>query len=121
MNLYGLTWTKDVSKICGVFVGNGDFVAKIWDSVNSKFDKVINLNKTRNLRLKGESIILNVLGLSKLWYVGAVYSLDKIFYVNLKNYFSTFCGITRQSVLNVKCYTIALLMVVFLLLISNVN
>ena len=29
--------------------------------------------------MKGKSIILNVLGLSKLWYVGAVYPLDKNF------------------------------------------
>ena len=54
-------------------MGNGDFVAKIWYSLYSKFDKVINLNKKRNFRLKGKSIILNVLGVSKLWYVGAVY------------------------------------------------
>ena len=76
MNLYGLTWTKDVSKICGVFVGNGNYVSKTWDSVYAKFEKVISLNKTRNLRLRGKSIILNILGLSKLWYVGAVYPLE---------------------------------------------
>ena len=41
-----------------------------------KYDKVLNLNGSRNLSLRGKSVILSSLGMSKIWYVGSVLPID---------------------------------------------
>ena len=77
MSWYGIKWSTEVSKICGVYLGNGDYVSGTWDRVWVKCDKVLNLNSNRNLRLRGKSVILSSLAMSKLWHVGAVFPIHK--------------------------------------------
>ena len=77
MSLYNLKWSRESSKICGVYLGNGDFVKETWDKVWIKYEKVLNLNGNRNLRLRGKSVILSTLGMRKIWYVGSVLPIDK--------------------------------------------
>ena len=75
-DLYGIQWTKVSVKICGVKFGNNDFVNETWDGVWGKFKNVIKLNNIRNLRLFGKGVVVNVLALSKLWYVAAVFPIE---------------------------------------------
>ena len=74
-NLFGIQWTFNNLKICGIQLGNGNFIKETWEKILTKFEKVINLNKLRNLRLYGKSVLLNSLGMSKLWYAGSVLPL----------------------------------------------
>ena len=85
MDLYGIHWTKDNIKICGVKLGNHKFVEDTWETVWRKFWNVIKLNKLRDLRLFGKGVIINTLALSKLWYVVAVFPIDNDFIHKFKS------------------------------------
>ena len=74
-NLFGIQWTNNNLKICGIQVGNGNYIEDTWDRILVKFEKVLNLNRLRNLRLYGKTVLLNSLGMSKLWYAGSVLPL----------------------------------------------
>ena len=74
-NLFGIQWTNNNLKICGIQVGNGNYIEDTWDRILVKFEKVLNLNRLRNLRLCGKTVLLNSLGMSKLWYAGSVLPL----------------------------------------------
>ena len=78
-NLFGKQWTFNNLKICGIQLGNGNFSEETWGKILTKFGKIINLNKLRNLRLYGKSVLLNSLGMSKLWYAGSVLPLPTDF------------------------------------------
>ena len=57
----------------GVQFGNGEYIKDTWDSIFNKFIKVLHLNSSHNLKLKGKSVLLNCSALSKLWYVGSFF------------------------------------------------
>ena len=84
-DLYGIHWTKDNIKICGVKLGNHKFVEDTWETVWRKFWNVIKLNKLRDLILFGKCAIINTLALSKLWYVAAVFPIDDDFIHKFKS------------------------------------
>ena len=85
MDLYGIQWTKDKIKICGVKLGNHNFVEDTRETVWGKFRNVIKLNKLRDLRLFGKGVIINTLALSKLWYVAAMFPIDNEFIYKFKS------------------------------------
>ena len=72
-------------KLCGVQLGNTNYVSATWESVWGKFRNVIKLNKLRNLRLFGKSVIVNTLALSTLWYVASVFPIDP-YYIHKFNF-----------------------------------
>ena len=84
-NLYGIKWSKESIKLCGIKIGNGDYVSETWEGILGKFKKVVNMNKSRNLKLKGKSVLLNSLAMSKIWYVASVFPLSTIFLCNFKS------------------------------------
>jgi hypothetical protein len=68
--LFGIVWGKKI-KICGVWFGVGYSPGQFWMSLVIKLDKNLNLWRTRNLSLTGRANVVNVCGLSKLWYVAS--------------------------------------------------
>ena len=56
----------------------------IWYSVYKKIEKTVNLFKTRPLSYYGKAKLVNVMALSKLWYIATVIPLSK-HYVRLLN------------------------------------
>ena len=67
----GLTWVRKM-KIVGVFFGTVPVVANSWQPKLDKLEKSLNLWKARSLSLVGRSLIVNVMGLSKLLYLAKV-------------------------------------------------
>ena len=68
---FGLTWVKKM-KILGVFFGVIDVPRDNWEPKLSKLDKMLTLWKSRSLSMVGKSLIINVLGISKLLYLARV-------------------------------------------------
>lgn len=68
---FGISWV-DNCKILGVKLGNFLTHDDIWHNILVRFEKCLNICKTRNIPIKGKSLIINVLACSKLWYTGSV-------------------------------------------------
>lgn len=67
---YGLRWLTKM-KILGVVFGN-DTEVDNWQPKLEKLEKHLNLCKSRSLSLVGKSLLVNVLGISKLLYLSSV-------------------------------------------------
>lgn len=67
----GLTWVRKM-KLLGVFFGTVSVEIDNWQPKVNKLEKSINLWKSRSLSLVGKSLIVNVLGLSKFFYLAKV-------------------------------------------------
>ena len=67
----GLTWVKKM-KILGVVFGTIPVEQDNWQPKINKLDKLVNLWKARSLSFVGKSVIINVLGLSKLFYLAKI-------------------------------------------------
>ena len=65
---FGLTWVKKM-KILGVFFGVIDVQRDTWKPKLSKLDKMLMLWKSLSLSMVGKSLVMNVLGVSKLLYL----------------------------------------------------
>ena len=93
----GLNWTKikqkvyrkdnydfgidfvECIKIVGFKIGNNVTLDDIWHPIYVKFEKVLNLWKSRHLSLLEKSIVVNVLASSKIWYIGSVLNMSKYY------------------------------------------
>lgn len=64
----GLTWVRKM-KILGVTFGTVRVAQDNWQPKINKWEKSLNLWKSRSLSLIGKSLIVNVLGLSKMLYL----------------------------------------------------
>lgn len=67
----GLTWVRKM-KILGVIFGTVPVEQDNWQPKINKLEKSIGLWKSRSLSLVGKSLIVNVLGLSKFFYLAKV-------------------------------------------------
>lgn len=65
---------RDKMNLLGVWIGNEDTESSNWDPIIKKVQNICNLWSGRDLTIYGKSIVLNILALSKLWYVGTVQS-----------------------------------------------
>ena len=72
---HNIRWTSGKIKIIGYHFGNVDTAHDNWDERIFKFKKTLNLWKTRDLSLRGRSLVLNQLAVSKLWYTASIYPL----------------------------------------------
>jgi len=68
---FGLTWVRKM-KILGVYFGVIDVLRDNWEPKLSKLDKMLTVWKSRSLSMVGKSLIINVLGVSKLLYLAKV-------------------------------------------------
>lgn len=64
----GLSWVRKV-KILGVTFGTVPVEQDNWQPKLNKLEKSLNLWKSRSLSLIGKSLVVNILGLSKLLYL----------------------------------------------------
>ena len=67
----GLTWVRKM-KIVGVFFGTVPVEQDHWQSKINKLEKPLNLLKSRSLSFVGKCLTINILGLSKLFYLAKV-------------------------------------------------
>lgn len=67
----GLTWVRKM-KVLGVFFGTVPVEADNWQSKISKLEQLLNLWRSRSLSLIGKCLVINVLGLSKFYYLAKV-------------------------------------------------
>ena len=76
---FGISWVKKI-KIFGIFFGEvSNF--EIWNPVYKKIVKTLNLYKSRCMSLYGKALIVNVMVLSKLWYLCSVLCLPEYYVV----------------------------------------
>lgn len=73
---FGLTWVKKM-RILGVFFGVIDVQGDNWEPKLSKLDKMLTLWKLHSVSMVGKSLIINVLGVSKLLYLSRVLTTPK--------------------------------------------
>ena len=72
----GLTWVKKM-KVLGVWFGVVPVEQHNWSSKLTKLEKSINLGKSRSLSFLGKCLIVNVIGLSKFYYLARVLLLPE--------------------------------------------
>ena len=68
---FGLTWVKKM-KILGIVFGVVDVQRDNWEPKLSKLDKMLSMWKSHSLSMVGKSLIINILGVSKLFYLARV-------------------------------------------------
>ena len=101
---FGINWTNDVRKLCGVQFGNGDILSVNWNYVLDKVVKASNMFAMRNLNFTGKSKVIQSVLCSKLWYVGGVLEIPTEFVSKFeKIIFGLFWGnkpewVNRQTV-----------------------
>ena len=77
-------------KIVGFKIGNNVTQDDIWHPIYVKFEKVLNLWKSRHLSLLEKSIVVNVLASSKIWYIGSVLHMSKHYICKFQRLIFTF-------------------------------
>ena len=68
---FGLTWVNKM-KILGVWFGTVPVEQDNWQPKINKFEKSVNLWKSRSLSLIGKAMIINIIGLSKFFYLASI-------------------------------------------------
>ena len=72
----GLTWVKKM-KVLGEWFGVVPVEQDNWSTKLTKLEKCINLWKCRSLSFLGKCLIVNVIGLSKFYYLARVLLLPE--------------------------------------------
>ena len=68
---FGLTWVRKM-KILGVIFGTVPTEVDNWQPKINKLEKALNLWKSRSLSFIGKGLIINVVGLSKFFYLARI-------------------------------------------------
>ena len=73
-------------KILGIWFGNGITLVEQDNCLPklSKLENNLNLWKSRSLSLVGKSLIINVMGASKLWFLAKILTVPKLYSKLLK-------------------------------------
>ena len=74
---FGVTWVNKM-KVLGVWFGTVPAEQDNWQPKINKFEKCINLWKSRSLSLVGKAMIINIIGLSKFFYLASVLLLPDL-------------------------------------------
>ena len=80
---HGLSWVNKM-KILGVWFGNTPVDPENWLPRLSKLETNLNLWKTRSLSMIGKTLIVNVLGASKFWFLTKVLPLPEWVVIRFK-------------------------------------
>ena len=83
LNPHGLRWVNKM-KILGVRFGNMCADPENWLPRLSKLENNLNLWKTRSLSMIGKSLIINVLGASKFWFLAKVLPIPEWVVIRFK-------------------------------------
>ena len=68
---FGLTWVCEM-KILGVVFGTVPTETDNWQPKINKLEKALNLWKSRSLSFIGKGLLINVVGLSKFFYLARI-------------------------------------------------
>ena len=99
----GLKWVSKM-KILGVVFGQNTELDN-WQPKLEKLEKHLNLWKSRSLSLVGRSLIVNVLGLSKLLYLSTVLCIPQWVFSKVNNLIWPFIWGSRiETVSRATCY-----------------
>lgn len=81
----GYKWFTDKIKILGIYIGNNNTEKASWEEKITKFKKVLNLWKMRDLSLQGKKTVINILAAACLWYTAYVYPIPDYAISELNN------------------------------------
>ena len=73
-----INWTNSYRKLCGVILGNGNFININWKDRRQKMSTAINIHSSRALSIRGKSILVDSVLASKLWCIGSILILPAI-------------------------------------------
>ena len=104
---FGLTWVKKM-KILGVFFGVVDVQRDNWEPKLSKLDRMLSMWKSRSLSMIGKSLVINVLGVSKLLYLARVLVTPRWLLSVIILLFGSSSGVPRLSLWPVRPSTVPL-------------
>ena len=101
---FGISWVKKI-KIFGILFGDTTEF-ELWNPVYQKIIKTLNLYRNRVLSLYGKSIIINVMVLSKLWYMCSVLCIPNHFIVLIEREIFNFIWEGKIELLrrNILCF-----------------
>ena len=100
----GLTWVKKM-KVLGVFFGTVPVELDNWMPKINKLEKALNLWKARSLSLLGKGLIINILGFSKLLYLGRVLLVPPWVFARINTIVWPFLwGCRMETVARNTCY-----------------
>ena len=72
-----MVWSNLSIKILGLTFENHTLDNSIWEKITENITKRIHIWSRVRLSLKGRRIIINQVLLSKLWYIGQIYTIPK--------------------------------------------
>ena len=67
-----IKWTSSKIKILGVFIGHGDMAEANWRPRLDSVARCLNAWRSRSLSYAGKAVIVNMLALSRVWYVASL-------------------------------------------------
>jgi hypothetical protein len=95
---YDMEWSTKL-KICGCWFGVGFSPHELWKKMHNEVKIAINFNKLRSLSYTGKVGIINVMTLSKLWYICQSMSVPPMLIHKLnKLIFNYFWGDTYEPI-----------------------
>ena len=71
----GFKWHKKSLKILGIFFGTENTEKLNWEPKISKFNKILNLWKSRDLSFRGRAVVINQLASSVLCYTATIFPM----------------------------------------------
>uniref|UniRef100_A0A3B5L9W1 Reverse transcriptase domain-containing protein n=1 Tax=Xiphophorus couchianus TaxID=32473 RepID=A0A3B5L9W1_9TELE len=94
----------DEVKVLGVYLGKqqGEARDKTWENVISKVQKLLNLWNQRKLTIKGKTVIINSLIISKIIYPLSVYDLPDRILNKFNSQITTFIWRRNRNLINHK-------------------
>ena len=72
-----MEWSNLSIKLLGINLGNFILDNCIWDKISENIPKKIHIWNRIRLSLRGNKMIINQILLSKLWYIGQIYTIPK--------------------------------------------
>ena len=73
-----INWTSTKIKVLGIFIGNVGVEEANWLPRIEAVQNYLKFWRHRTLSLKGKTLVLNALALSKIWYVGALVEMPPL-------------------------------------------
>lgn len=67
-----LLWSSVKLKVLGAFIGPGDLEEDNWRPRLTAIENTLNAWRARHLSYRGRALVINVLGLSRIWYLASV-------------------------------------------------
>ena len=95
---FGISWV-DQMKVFGIMYGNFN-ESNFWNNVYRKIVNTLNLYRCRHLSLYGKAMIVNVMALSKLWYICSVLCVPERFIALIEKEIFRFVWSDRMELVN---------------------